>query len=96
MSRQRTTEALEYMNAKIVENQALPGLYRRLADIYRLLGRKEDAVNQLEIAKDMYLQAGNRAAAIDALTMILALNPVNVKFYQRMLVELQAEDQSAK
>jgi tetratricopeptide (TPR) repeat protein len=92
----RTTEALEYMNNKIAENQALPDLFRRLAEIYRLLGNKEDAVSQLETAKDLYLQAGNRTAAIEALMVILALNPVNVSFYQRMLVELQAEDQSAK
>ncbi len=96
ISLQRTAEAMEYINEKIAENQALPGLYRRLAEIYRLVGRKEDAVSQLEISKDMYLQAGNRKAAIETLMGILALNPVNVNFYQRMLVELQAEDQAGK
>jgi tetratricopeptide (TPR) repeat protein len=96
ISLQRTIEAMEYLNAKIADNQALPGLYRRLAEIYRLMGRKEDAVNQLETAKDLYLQAGNRAAAIETLKGILALNPVNVNFYQRMLVELQAADQTGK
>jgi tetratricopeptide (TPR) repeat protein len=96
LSVNRTTEALEYLNVKIADNQALPDLYRRLAEIYRHLGRKEDAVSQLEIAKDLYLQAGNRTGAIEVLMVILALNPVNVSFYQRMLVELQAEDQSAK
>ncbi len=96
ISAHRSTEALEYINTKIGENQALPGLYRRLAEIYRLLGRKEEAVSQMEIAKDMYLQAGNRTSAIESLMAIVALNPVNVKFYQHMLVELQAEDQSGK
>ena len=96
ISLQRTADAMDYINTKISENQALPGLYRRLAEIYRLVGRKEDAVSQLEISKDMYLQAGNRTAAIETLMGILALNPVNVKFYQRMLVELQAEDQAGK
>jgi tetratricopeptide (TPR) repeat protein len=96
ISLHRTAEVIEYLNGKIVENQALPGLYRRLAEIYRLLGRGEDAVSQLEIAKDLYLQAGNRTAAIETLMLILALNPVNVKFYQRMLVELQAEEQKDK
>jgi tetratricopeptide (TPR) repeat protein len=88
----RTTEALEYINAKILENQTKPALYRRLAEIYRLLGRKEEAINQLEISKDMYLQAGDRKAAIESLMTILALNPSNVKVYQRMLVDLQEED----
>ena len=93
---QRTGEAMDYVNTKIIDNQGLPGLHRRLAEIYRLIGSKEDAVNQLEIAKDMYLQSGNRTAAIETLLGILALNPVNVKFYQHMLVELQAEDKSGK
>jgi tetratricopeptide (TPR) repeat protein len=96
ISAHRTTEALEYLNTKVSENQALPDLHRRLAEIYRLLGQKEDAVSQLETAKDLYLQAGNRTSAIETLMVILALNPVNVKFYQRMLVELQAEDQANK
>jgi len=91
----RTTEALEYINAKIFENQTQPALYRRLAEIYRLLGRKEEAISQLEISKDMYLQAGNRKAAIESLITILALNPTNAKVYQRMLVDLQEEDKNS-
>jgi hypothetical protein len=39
----------------------------------------------------MFLQNGDRSAAIDAVKAILALNPTNANTYQRMLVELQAE-----
>jgi tetratricopeptide (TPR) repeat protein len=92
----RTTEALEYLNAKIPENPTQPGLYRRLAELYRLLGRKEDAISQMEISKDMYLQAGNRKAAIEALMTILALNPTNASYYQRMLVELEEKEKLGK
>jgi tetratricopeptide (TPR) repeat protein len=91
ISLQRSAEALEYINAKILENQNQPTLYRRLADVYHLLGRKEEAINQLEIAKEMFIQSGNRSAAIETITAILALNPTNASTYQRMLVELQAE-----
>jgi tetratricopeptide (TPR) repeat protein len=87
----RTTEALEYINNKIHENQSQPTLYRRLAEIYRLLGRKEEAISQLEMAKELFTQAGNRNAAIDALRTILAMNPTNASMYQRMLIELEAE-----
>jgi tetratricopeptide (TPR) repeat protein len=89
---QRSTEALDYVNQKIVENQAQPALYRRLADIYRLVGRKDEAISQMEISKDMYLQAGNRQAAIETLLAILALTPPNATMYQHMLAELQAQD----
>jgi tetratricopeptide (TPR) repeat protein len=89
----RTTEALEYLNGKIHENQSLPGLYRRLAEIYRLLGRREESIAQLETVKELSIQAGNRKAAIEALMTILALNPSNASVYQRMLVELEAEQE---
>jgi tetratricopeptide (TPR) repeat protein len=91
----RTTEALEYINSKIHENQSQPALYRRLAEIYRLLDRKQEAITQLEMAKELFIQAGNRKAAIESLMTILALNPTNASVYQRMLVELQEEDKKA-
>jgi predicted Zn-dependent protease len=86
----RSSDALEYINAKILENQNQPALYRRLAEVYRILGRKEEAINQLKIAKEMFLQAGNRSAAIESVMAILAYNPQDAAIYQRMLVELQA------
>jgi tetratricopeptide (TPR) repeat protein len=92
----RTTEALEYINTKIHENQSQPTLYRRLAEIYRLLGRNEEAINQLEMAKELFIQAENRPAAIEALRTILALKPSNASMYQRMLVELEAEAAGGK
>jgi len=91
ISLNRSTEALEYLNAKILENQNQPELYQRLAELYRLMGRKEDAINQLEIAKEIYVQGGNNASAISTIKAILAINPPDPAIYQRMLVELQAE-----
>jgi tetratricopeptide (TPR) repeat protein len=91
ISSHRSDEALEYINTKILENQNQPALYQRLAELYRLLGRKEDAISQLEIAKEMFLQGGNRPEAIETVSAILALNPDNADSYQRMLVELQSE-----
>jgi tetratricopeptide (TPR) repeat protein len=85
----RSGEALEYINTKILENQDQPGLYRRLAELYRFLGHKDEAINQLVIAKEMFLQAENRSAAIECVMAILALNPVDATAYQQMLVELQ-------
>jgi len=91
LSVNRATEALEYINDKILENQNQPSLYRRLAEVHRLLGRKEEAIRQLEIAKELYLQEGNRSGAIESITAIMALNPPDPNTYHRMLVELQTE-----
>jgi tetratricopeptide (TPR) repeat protein len=93
ISSHRTTDALEYLNNKIHENQSLPSLYRRLAEIYRLLGRKDEAIAQLETSKELSIQAGNIKGGIEALQTILALNPSNAGVYQRMLVELEAEQE---
>jgi tetratricopeptide (TPR) repeat protein len=87
----RTSEAMEFINTKIHENQSQPILYRRLAEIYRLLGRRDDAVNQLDIAKEMYIQSGNQTEAVETIRTILTLNPSNAPSYHRMLVELHAE-----
>lgn len=88
----RTAEALEFINAKILDNQNLPSLYRRLAEIYRLLGRKEEAIRQLEISKELYLQEGNRSAAIESVAAIIALRPADPDTYHRMLADLQARN----
>jgi predicted Zn-dependent protease len=87
----RSAEALDYLNSKILENQNQPALNQRLAEVYRLLGRKDEAINQLVLAKELFVQAGNRKAAIETVMAILAINPDNISVYQRMLVELQAE-----
>jgi len=91
LSVNRAAEAVEFLNAKILENQSLPALFRRLAEVYRLLGRTDEAIVQLERSKEMYIKEGNRSGAIEALVAILALNPANASSYQRMLAELQAQ-----
>jgi tetratricopeptide (TPR) repeat protein len=85
----RSGEAFDYINGKIQENPNQPALYRRLAELYRFLGQKDEAIQQLDIAREMFLQADNRSAAIECVMAILALNPVNASSYQQMLVELQ-------
>ena len=86
----RSAEALEFINAKIQENQNQPALYQRMAEIYRVLGRKDEAISQLEIAKERFLLDGNRSAAIESIKAILALSPANINKYQQMLVEIQS------
>jgi tetratricopeptide (TPR) repeat protein len=87
----RSDEAMEYINTKILENPTQPALYRRLSELYRMSGRKDEAINQLEIAKEMFLQADNRSAAIECIMAILALNPGNANSYQQMLVDLKTK-----
>ena len=64
------------------------GLRSRLAAIYRQLGRKEDAVEQLDNLADLQLDAGLDEDACATIRQIVKLNPPNVEDYQNALAEL--------
>ena len=91
MSTHQESKALEYMTNLVKEYPTQPTIHRRLADIYRQLERYSEAIEQLDITGDMYLQAGNKAGAIEAVMAILALNPPNAAEYQQVLANLKAE-----
>ena len=62
---------------------------RRLADFYKQLGRIEDSIKQLDALGDLLLEAGDRAATIQTVEMILALNPPNKDDYEEVLKQLR-------
>ena len=82
-------KALEFLTNLVQENPNQPAMHRRLGEFYRQLGRNEDAIAQLDAAINLFLQAGNRPAAVETVMAILALNPPNVADYQQMLAKLQ-------
>ncbi len=69
--------------------QNIPVL-RRLADVYRGVGRVPDAINQLDAIGDMLLEAGDRAGAIQTIEMILMMDPPNRQDYLQVLEQLRA------
>ncbi|MBN2147066.1 MAG: tetratricopeptide repeat protein [Anaerolineales bacterium] len=85
-------KALDYLTTMVQENPQQPALHRRLADLYRQLGRNAEAIDQLDAAGELYMQTGNRAAAIEAVMAILALNPPNAGEYQQLLTQLHSEE----
>lgn len=64
------------------------GLRSRLSGIYARLGRKEDAVEQLNALVDLQLEAGLHPDAKDTLRQIIALKPAQVNDYKKLLLEL--------
>lgn len=94
LSSAQQEKALESMIDLINEYPQQPALHRRMAEIYRQFGRNTDAIDQLDIAGDLYLEAGNKANAIEAITSILALNPPNAAQYQQVLAQLKAAQSS--
>jgi len=84
-------KALEVIANLVNEYPNLPALHRRMSEIYRHHGQITEAIDQLDITGDLYLQAGNTAGAIEAIVALLALNPPNAEQYQQVLAQLRAE-----
>ncbi|MGQ9888943.1 MAG: tetratricopeptide repeat protein [Aggregatilineales bacterium] len=63
-------------------------LRSRLAAIYRQLGRKKDAILQLDALGELQLEAGQTDDAANTIRQIIALNPENVDDYRRLLTQL--------
>jgi tetratricopeptide (TPR) repeat protein len=66
------------------------GLRQRLIRLYQQVGRKEDAIAQLDAIADMFHQAGNVAETIKTIQAIIALEPDNVAEYRELLSQLQS------
>ncbi len=63
-------------------------LRSRLAAFYSHMGRKADAVTQLDALGELQLDAGLHSAAAETIRQIVALNPPGVEDYKRLLSTL--------
>jgi tetratricopeptide (TPR) repeat protein len=82
---QRITQLLEEL-VTLYPNDA--GLRSRLAAIYRQVGRKAEAIKQLDALGELQLDAGLHQDAINTIRQIIALNPDGVDDYKRLLGQL--------
>lgn len=64
------------------------GLRSRLAGIYRQLGRKEEAIHQLDALGELQLEAGLHKDATNTIKQIIKLQPDNLDDYKRLLTQL--------
>lgn len=63
-------------------------LHRRLADLFRQNGQKEEAISALDAVGDLLITAGNTSGAITVIQSILEMNPTNAPDYRRLLSQL--------
>lgn len=62
------------------------------ARLYLDSGRKEEAIREYDAVGEMLLDAGENQAAIDAIEMILTLDPPNKNEYLDLIEKLKAEE----
>lgn len=67
-----------------------PIILRQQADLLRQAGRRDEAIQKLDQAGELYMQKGDRASAQEAVMAILALNPPNAAQYQQLLAKIKS------
>ncbi len=84
-------KAIEFLAELTHENPERIPVRRRLADLYRHVGRVADAVSQLDTIGDMLVEAGDRNGAIQTIETIIGLDPPNKADYQALLAQIRAK-----
>lgn len=82
-------QAIEFLKGMVEENPTRLEFRKRLSDVYIRNRQVAEAVEQLDAIADAFMAAGNRAAAINVVQSIIALNPVNVEEYHEVLNRLR-------
>ncbi len=90
VSSKRMQEAVQFLENLVADEPERPHIRRRLAELYKRLGRKDDAIAQLDAAGDLLLAAGDKTGALQVIEAILALNPSNAPEYQQALAKIKS------
>jgi len=84
-------EAIPFLKGLAHENPGQVILQNYLADEYARAGRVKEAIAQLDALGENLLQAGDRAGAIRTVEKIMAMNPLNLEDYKRLLQKLKSD-----
>ena len=84
-------DAIPFLEDLLVEYPNQPVLRRYLAEEYRQSGRIDEAIVQLDSLGEICLDAGDTEAAIQAMEIIIALNPPNTDQYRAVIKKLKEE-----
>ena len=86
----KQTKALAFLEQLVDEYPKQPVIHRQLAEVYRLMGKVQDAIHQLDVAGELFVEAGEKNRAIESIMAILAMNPPNAADYQKLLTQLRS------
>jgi tetratricopeptide (TPR) repeat protein len=87
--RRMMDKVVSFMNQLAEKYPQQPLVLRQYAEVLRQMGRREEAIQKLDIAGDLYMQAGNKNATMEVVMAILAMNPPNAAEYQQLLAQLR-------
>jgi tetratricopeptide (TPR) repeat protein len=82
-------EALAFLKGMVSENPERLAVRRRLAELYRQMGRRKEAIEELDAIGEALLETGDRNGAIKVIERILTMNPTNSNDYEVLLETLK-------
>jgi len=85
----RGNDIIEFMENLVSERPQQAMIRWRLAEQYQKAGRTSEAVKQLDTVGEILLDAGDRKGAIDAIQMIVTLNPPEADKYKQLLERIR-------
>ncbi len=74
----------------LMDHPRIAVLHRTLGDVYAKEGKMDDAIETYDRAAEIYLDLGEKDAAIETIMRILNMNPPNKAEYQQALAQIQA------
>jgi tetratricopeptide (TPR) repeat protein len=86
----RGQEALGLLEDLTREHPGKQALHSRLAEAYRLAGRKADAIAQYDALGEIQLDAGRIQDAIRTIQTIVDLDPPDLEGYEELLRNLES------
>jgi tetratricopeptide (TPR) repeat protein len=86
----RVTEAIHYLAKLVEERPQYAAIHRRLGEEYYLVGNLEQAVRELDEAREILMETGDRMGAMAAVQRIIEFAPPNVEKYQQLLARLKS------
>jgi tetratricopeptide (TPR) repeat protein len=81
--------AISFLETLVVEIPRQAPFHRRLAELNRLLKKIPQAIIHFDETREILVETGDRAGAIEVTRALLALNPPNASEYQLLLNDLK-------
>lgn len=88
----KVTKALTILDDLVTSEPDSIALRVRIAQLYLNLGRRDEALQHLDVLGDLQLEAGHRDGALKTIEAILALNPANREAYADLYREMAGRE----